>query len=214
MAAAAKGDLTVNRFRTVALWLAALGALAAGCRGEDPTLRPVGEPAARVWTETIDMPVLGLRIALVRGRELFRDDGLFRGDLSQHIAGLLAEPECRGLRAAGRANEGLMASGTGADGVRRAAVWAAATGDPAADCARREGLRAAAAIRLGHRAEIEDHFRSRGLRIQMGAVSNDVLAALVELYALSLQGGDYRWLKGPERQQAAEILLALGVGEK
>ena len=184
-----------------------------GCWGK-PKLRPVGEPAARVWTETIELPVLKARVALTPGKELFRDDGLFRGDLALHSRELAAEPEASGLTVAGRPTEGLMASGTGADGVRRVAVWAGVTGDPAGDRARREALRAAAAIRLGHRAEIEGLFESRGLRIQMRTVSNDVLVALVELYALHLQGNSYQWQKGPERTQAAQILMGLGVGEK
>jgi hypothetical protein len=191
------------------------GALASfsGCRDKS-ALQPVGEPAARVWSETIDLPVMKLRIALAKGRELVRDDGLFRGDLALHSKQLAAEPEGRGLTTVGRPEEGLMASGTGADGIRRVVVWAATTGDPAGDRARREGLRAAAAIRLGHRAEIEAAFESRGLRTQMRTVSNDVLVALVELYALHLQGSSYHWPKGPEREQAAQILMALGVGEK
>jgi len=194
--------------------LAALLALAAGCRSKRPTLRPVGEPAARIWIETIDMPVLGLRVELRKGRELFRDDGLFKGDLNLHLPELRSEPGCETLAASGTASEGLLAAGTGADGVRRAAVWGLTTGDPAADRARREGLRAAAAIRLGRRAELENYFRSRGLRIQMRTVSDGVLAAMAELYALSLQGGPIRWAQGADREQAAQILMALGVGEK
>lgn len=199
--------------RTILLLSFAVFVALSGCRDKS-ALKPVGEPAARVWSETIDLPVLKLHIALTRGKELFRDDGLFRGNLSLHSKELAAEPEARGLTTAGRPEEGLMASGTGADGIRRAVVWGAATGDPAGDRARRESLRAAAAIRLGHRAEIENLFESRGLRTQMRTVSDDVLVAMVELYALHLQGSSYPWSKAPERQQATQVLMAMGVGEK
>jgi len=209
-----KARLHGSSFLTTLAAVGAALAAAFGCRDKESELVPVGEPAARAWAETIEMPVLKLRIDLEKGKALFRDDGFFRGDLALHSAALRDDPECAGLRSAGRASEGMMASGRGSDGVLRAVVWAHAADGPAENSARSEGLRAAAAIRLGRRGDIENYFESRGLRIQMKAVSNDVLVALVELYALSLQGADYRWGRGAERQQAAQILLALGVGEK
>ncbi|HOX07229.1 MAG TPA: hypothetical protein PK280_12565 [Planctomycetota bacterium] len=190
------------------------GLLLSGCRGDRSGLRPVGEPAARNWSEVIDFPVLGLHIRLEPGRELFRDDGLFRGNLALHAADLKTEPEAADLTVSGRPAEGLLARGRGPDGVRRALVWAAATGDQPSDRARREGLRAAAAVSLGRRADLERYFLARNLRAQMQAVSDDVLVAMVELYALHLQGRPFQWGSGPERNQAAQLLMAMGVGEK
>ena len=174
----------------------------------------MGAPAAQTWADTIDFPALGLRVQLEKGRALFRDDGLFRGDLSLHTRDLQAEPGLAGLAGAGKLSEGLVAVGTGPDGVRRAVVYALATDHPADDEARREGLRAAAAIRLGCRADLERFFLSQGIRLPMRTTSDGVLAAMVEVYALVRAGRPIQWLDGADRQQAAAMLMARGIGEQ
>jgi hypothetical protein len=188
-------------------------ALAAGqpaCRRE-ASLRPV-VPGTGTWGRTVVLPLLGARFNLRAPRKLFRDDGLFQGDLSIHTQEIEREFTADSIKTSGKASEGLLTEGARPDGTRCFAVYGLSTGDRQLDRARREMLRARAVVALGMREGLERYFRQAGVKVQFRTVSDRGLTKLVEAYALTRANYPLDQVRDLETRQMAQLLLDQGIG--
>ncbi len=197
-----------SKLRRLALVVVAAALAAAGCG--QPILKPVGDAGTAAWGKVITMPVLKARFKLTSGKKLFRDDGLYLGDLSIHTHEMEREFPGRKVTTFGRGAEGLATAVTRADGVRCLAIYGLSTGNAARDGGRREGLRAAAVIKLGMRRELETHLAKLGIRLQFRTMTDEDLANLVEVYSLAKLGYQMDRVINVDKRKFIPMLQACG----
>ncbi len=164
-------------------------------------------------SRTIVLPVIGAQFNIKSPKKLFRDDGLFEGDLSIHTQELERDFTADSIRTNGKGIEGLLTEGTRPDGTRLFVVYGLTTEDRLLDRARREMLRAKAVIALGMRDGLEQFFRQVGVKLQFKMVSDRAITKLVEAYALTRVNCPLDRVRDMETRQMAQLLLNQGIGK-
>jgi hypothetical protein len=183
---------------------------AAGCReDEEKFLKPMALGTGE-WERAVFLPVLDARFNLRAEKRVFRDDGLYQGNLTLHTAELEREFAPAAVTVHGKVKEGLVAEVETRDGSRGLVTYVRSVGDPILDKGRRELLRAEAVLRLGMRQGLEDYFRAAGVRLQLRGVTDRQLAKLVEAQALRRLGCPIEKIEDPETRTAAQMLLDRG----
>ncbi len=165
------------------------------------------------YSKTVVLDAIGARFNIKSPKKLFRDDGLFEGDLGIHTQELEPEFTIDSLKTSGKETEGLITEGTRPDGTTCLVIYGLTTGDRLLDRARREMLRADAVIKLGMRDGLEQFFRQAGVKVQFKMVSDRGLTKLVEAYALTRINCPLDRAKDLETRQMAQLLLNQGIGK-
>jgi hypothetical protein len=166
-----------------------------------------------VYSKTVVLDVVGAQFNIKSPKKLFRDDGLYEGNLSIHTQELEPEFTADSINTSGKDIEGLVTEGTRPDGTTCLVIYGLTTGDRLLDQARREMLRADAVIKLGMRDGLEQFFRHAGVKIQFKMVSDRGLTKLVEAYALTRINCPLDRVRDLETRQMAQLLLNQGIGK-
>jgi len=190
----------------------ALALVAVSCGRDRQYLKQVST-GTDAETRTVFLPIIGAKFNIRSSKKLFRDDGLYQGDLSIRTQELEREFTADSVRTDGRGSEGLLTEGTRPDGTSLFVVYGLTTSDRQLDRARREMLRAKAVIALGMRDGLEQFFRREGVKLQFKMVSDRAVTKLVEAYALTRIHCPLDRVRDMETRQMAQLLLNQGIGK-
>jgi hypothetical protein len=191
--------------------LAAAALCAASCQNQNNYLKPVVSGSG-TWQKTVRLVVLDADFNIRSPKKLFRDDGLYDGNLSIHTQEIGHLFTADSTNTSGKASEGLLTEGTRPDGNRCVLVYGLSTGDRTLDRARREMLCATAIIRMGMREGLEQYFRKVGVKVQFKMMTDRGLAKLVEAYALDKMHFPLERIKDLETRQMSQLLINQGIG--